>query len=111
MRFQSSTPAIVVVEYAANFPSDPQVETVYYRMSIIVTDGDFPLRKLCRMALLSLIVLLPVPPASILVSAAGAAVPAADATAKKKNKKFRAKKFRKEKVLKGRHNSHKKRPA
>jgi hypothetical protein len=68
-------------------------------------------RELCRTALLSLIVLLTVPPASILVPTASAAVPAADATAKKKNKKFRAKKNRKEKILKGRHNSHKKKPA
>jgi hypothetical protein len=63
------------------------------------------------MALLSLTVLLTVPAASLLVPGAKAAAPAADATAKKKNKKFRAKKQRKEKVLKGRHNSHKKRPA
>jgi hypothetical protein len=68
-------------------------------------------RKFCRIALLSTIVLLTVAPTSIFIRTANAAVPAADATAKKKNKKFRAKKHRKEKVLKGRHNSHKKKPA
>ena len=69
------------------------------------------MKAFCRLALLSLIVLLAVPPASLLVPVASAAAPAADATAKKKNKKFRAKKNRKEKILKGRHNSHKKKPA
>ena len=70
------------------------------------------MRKFCRTALFSLIALISIPPASMFVTAASAAgLPAADATAKKKNKKFRMKKNRKAKVLKGRHNSHKRKPA
>ncbi len=70
------------------------------------------MRKLCRTALMSLIALLSIPPASMFVTVArGAAIPAADATAKKKNKKFRMKKNRKAKVLKGHRNSHKRKSA
>jgi hypothetical protein len=66
------------------------------------------MRKLCRTALLSAIALLSIQSAALFVPNASArAVPAAASPAKKKNKH----KTRKQKVLKGRHSKHTRRPA
>jgi hypothetical protein len=66
------------------------------------------MRKLCRTALLSAIALLSLQGATpFLPSASAGAVPAAASKAKKKPKY----KNRKQKVLKGRHGKHNRRPA
>jgi len=66
------------------------------------------MRKLCRTALLSAIALLSIQPATLFVlNASAAAVPAAASPAKKKNKH----KSKKQKVLKGRHGKHNRKPA
>jgi hypothetical protein len=67
--------------------------------------------KICRNALLSILALLAVQPATLFVPVARAAAgPAADAIGRKKNKKFKMKKSKKIK-LKGHHGSHKGKPA
>jgi hypothetical protein len=66
------------------------------------------MRKLCRTALLSAIALLCIQPATLFVpSASAGALPAATSQVKKKNKH----KNRKQKVLKGRHSKHTRKPA
>jgi len=67
-------------------------------------------RKVCRIALLSVIALFSIQPLTLFVpGAAAGAVPAATPQAKRKNKNKR--KNRKQKILKGRHGKRKGKPA
>jgi hypothetical protein len=67
-------------------------------------------RKLCRTALLSVIPLLSIQPATLFIPGVSAgAAPAAAQQPKKKNKSKH--KNRKQKILKGRHSKHSRKPA
>lgn len=70
------------------------------------------MRKLCRTAILFAIALLSIPPAALFVPGAfAAALPSGGPQAKKKSKNKNKRKDRKQKILKGRHSQHSRRPA
>ena len=67
------------------------------------------MRRICRVVLLSAIGLMSIQPATVFVpSLQAGAIPAAASRAKKKNK---PKPRKTKKILKGRHGSHKRKPA